>query len=302
MSDTELSVDAVGDLTLVVGWRVGRRIEGGRVEVTEEVAAHLRATAELAASDVTAREPKEYAADAHLEEEEIFVVPADDLEYENDLVAIVRAGTGLRRITAADLPGRRLLFYASVIGNDPEARTAFVRKSNPMMVAGVGRILTRLRQSLTTVEEPVFAFDQRVDLIVGPSGLVISNQAAFEQLFKDLPRLLQHIPEWLADVSAHLPIEANSIAELERRCKTDSRLRRRLQAIRDRGHLANVGLADIRAEAVRQGIDPDSVIVDGHLVVKGTTEASDLLKLLNEDLMTGGLSGERFAVERKARR
>jgi hypothetical protein len=296
------NASAEGALTLVVGWRAGRKkLDGGWIELTDDVASSLRGVAQAAMAELASREPKVYSFESHLEPEEFFTVPQTLLEYGNELLALVRSSSDLQKITASQLPGRPLLFYASVIGNEPETRTAFVRTANPVMAASAGRILTRLRGSLTALSEPVFSFDRRVDFIVTSDGIAVLNANSFDRLFRDMPAILERIPEWLHDVSAHLPIDDAALAELSERCEKDSRLRRRLQAIRDRGHLANVTLNDVRKEAERQGLDPNEVVRDGRLAVEGI-DAPTLLKLLNEDLMTGGLSGSRFSVDRKSPR
>lgn len=296
------NASADGALTLVVGWRAGRkRLDGGWIELTEDVANSLRGIAQAAMAALAAREPKAYSVDSHLEPEEFFTVPETLLEYGNELLTLVRSGSDLQKITASQLPGRALLFYASIIGDEPETRTAFVRTANPVMTASAGRILTRLRGSLTVLSEPVFSFDRSIDFVVTSDGIAVLKANSFDRLFRDMPAILERIPDWLHEVSAHLPIDDAALAELGERCEKDSRLRRRLQAIHDRGHLANVTLKDVRKEAERQGLDPNEVVRDGRLAVEGV-DIPTLLKLLNEDLMTGGLSGSRFSVDRKSPR
>lgn len=75
----------------------------------------------------------------------------------------------------------------------------------------------------------------------------------------------------------------------------------RLRAIYERGHLAELTIDDVRAEALRQGLEPDELIVDGELSLQNG-DAPTMLKLLNEDLMIGGLTGTRFEVDRKTPR
>lgn len=290
-----------GAITLVVGWRRGAHIDGARVELTVDVAAALRAVADTAAVQLEANRPKVYGGDSYLEDGEVFEIPIVGVLADNEIITIVRSGADLNPLTAGDLPQKPLLFYASVIGDDPAARTAFLRAANPVVVAGAGKIFTRLRSSLTTLSEPLFAFDRRIDLIIAPDELYVLNQKPFERLFRDLPEILERIPEWLAEVTTSLPLAPDGLADLQRHCERNSALRRRLRSIHDRGHLANVTLDQICEEALRQGIDPDLVIVNGWLTTKNV-DAGTLLKLLNEDLMVGGLSGARFEVDRKTPR
>jgi hypothetical protein len=49
------------------------------------------------------------------------------------------------------------------------------------------------------------------------------------------------------------------------------------------------------------GLDPTEFIVDGCLVFDRAS-VKDILKLLNEDLFRGGLTGQDFQVDRKSAR
>ncbi len=155
-----------GAVTLAVGWRQGKKILGGRVELTMEVADFLRTVASNAAQEIGERTDKPYSADSYLEQDEVFALPVASALIESDIIDIVRNSTALPRIRAGELPRKPLLFYATVVGDDPTARTSFVRATNPVVTAGTGRVLTRLAQSLTSVSEPVFALERRVDLAV----------------------------------------------------------------------------------------------------------------------------------------
>lgn len=290
-----------GAITLVVGWRHGKGIEGGRVDLTEDVAAYLRAVADAAADDVAQRDEKTYTGDSYLEDEEVFVLTGDAVPVDNDLVRIVQSAADLQRVAAKSLPKKPLLFHATVIGDDPDTRTGYVRTTNAVVTAGPGRMLTRLRESLSTIDEPVFTFDGRIDFVVSGTGVRVLNQKPFERLFRSIPEILERVPEWLADVATTLPLTPEGLADLQAHCERNSALLRRLRSIHDRGHLATVTLDDIREEAERQGIDPDTVVVDGALSTSNIT-AGTVLKLLNEDLMVGGLSGARFEVDRKTPR
>lgn len=290
-----------GAVTLAVGWRQGKKILGGRVELTTEVADFLRTVASNAAQEIGERTDKPYSADSHLEHDEVFVLPVASALIESNIIDIVRNATPLPRIGAGDLPRKPLLFYAAVVGDDPTARTSFVRATNPVVTAGTGRVLTRLAQSLTSVSEPVFALERRVDLAVTDDQIYVLNQATFERLFRDLPEVLDRIPDWLADATATLPMSASSLAALQERCEANGTLRRRLRAIYERGHLAQLTIDDVRSEAERQGLNAEALIVEGQLSLENV-DAATMLKLLNEDLMTGGLTGTRFLVDRKTPR
>ena len=290
-----------GAITLVVGWRRGTHIDGGRVDLTEDVSDYLRGVADRAAGQVAERSEKPYTGDSYLEDEEVFVLSGAAVPDNTEIIEHVRAASDLPRVAASSLPAKPLLFYAAVIGDDPDQRTAYLRTTNPIITAGPGRALTRLRQALSTIQEPIFSFDGRVDMIIGPATVFVLDQKPFERLFRNIPEILERVPEWLAEVTTSLPLAPEGLEDLQLHCERNSALLRRLRSIHERGHLAAVTIDDIRAEAERQGIDPDAVIEDGQLVTKHVSAAT-MLKLLNEDLMVGGLSGTRFEVDRKTPR
>lgn len=295
------TIPTTGPMTLVVGWRVGQGVETGRVSLTQGIGNQLRAACNEAVMEIADRDQKPYSADASLEAEEVMVVPRNSLEANHFLFGLVAHPTGANRVSAHNLPQKPMLFYACSIGHNAADRVGFVRNTNPHLTVKAGRFLGSLGDSLSRIDDTVFAFDDRMDLVVTPTSVVVLNLPSFERLFRDEPTLLAAIPDWVAEIAAHLPMADEAIAELDERSASDGRLRRRLLAIHERGHLATVTLADIRREATRQGIKQASIIRNGQLVID-QIDAGTLLRLLNEDLMTGGLSGTRFSVERKAPR
>jgi Domain of unknown function (DUF4868) len=295
------SIKTTGPMTLVVGWRSGNAVELGRVKLTAAVAKKLREFCVAAVDSLATREQKSYSAEATVEPEEYMTVPRTTLSEENAVLSTVQGATRFAPVNARHLPEKPLLFYACVVGRAASQRVAFVRNTNPHLNAKTGRFMTALGDSLATLNRKVFSFEAQIDLIVLPDEVLVLNWPSFERLFRDEPTLLAEIPTWLDEVAEYLPIEEAAVLDLKERCRSDGRLRRRLRAIHERGHLAHVTIDQLGDEAKRQGIEPSLVIRDGKLNVGGI-DAMTLLKLLNEDLMTGGLSGTRFSVERKAPR
>jgi hypothetical protein len=75
-------------------------------------------------------------------------------------------------------------------------------------------------------------------------------------------------------------------------------LRRRLQSIVERGHLATVTVADIRREMRKHGMKTADFIKNGKLTF-AQADAKLMLLLLNEDLFHGGLTNVPFQADRK---
>ena len=78
-------------------------------------------------------------------------------------------------------------------------------------------------------------------------------------------------------------------------------LSRRLRAINERGHLAHVDIAHVRAHIRALGLQ-EADFVDGNELVVDEADPMTLLELLNEDLFTGGLTDTGFRSERKSPR
>ena len=288
-------------LTLIVARRSNDRVVGGHVNVARDAAAALRKTAEDALLDLDRRIRRDYDPDALLEAGEYFVIPRSKLEDSFGVLELLDRGPAADLLTPDEIAERSQLFYASVIGKDPSARLAFVSKSNPARVARSGNFFTPQHEVLTHLQEDVFLFEDRVDLIVSAKAVVVFNQSAFEQWFRDTPALLEKVDEWIGGISAHLPLAGDGADRLAERARTDSRLRRVLYSIQSRGHLAKVTVDQVRRHVSAQGLDPDR-FVKGNELVFDDAEPATLLKILNEDLFRGGLTDEPFVADRKAPR
>ncbi len=172
---------------------------------------------------------------------------------------------------------------------------------NPYLSAKPGRLLSVLGESLDRLDQPVFIFDERFDLILTPEGLVILNTTGFEQLFRDVAVLRVAIPRWIGSITDKLPMDESSRQELEELAADNTRVRRRLRSLYERGYLKKVSIAALRREMRNQGLKPADFIKAGKLVVD-RARAQALLEVLNEDLFTGGLSGTPYRVDRKSSR
>jgi hypothetical protein len=182
-----------------------------------------------------------------------------------------------------------------------DRRLIFLRKQNPKRAADK-RVITFFSNRLEKIEEPVFIFDEGVDLVFDAEmNISILSLGVFNLLFKSTPEMLERIPAQVQEIAARLPMSNATVEFLGARAATDTRIRRRLQSIISRGHLINVDLPALRAEIERQGMRPDEFIKYGKLDVD-RADVADILKILNEDLFTGGLSGEHFEVARKSPR
>jgi hypothetical protein len=288
-------------LTLMVARRSGTNIIGGHVNVADAAAVDLRDNARLSLEHLDTLEERYYDPDALLEDGEYFLIPRNQVEDSFGVLAFLDRGPASDLLSPEEVARRPQLFYAAVIGSTPAERLAFVAKSNPAKLVHAGFFFTLRGDVFTKIDSDVFLFEDRVDMIVSRDNLVVLNQSAFEQWFRDTPALQERVQDWITGITDHLPIAEDGAARLADRARTDSRLRRTLFSIQARGHLPNVSIDRIRAHVAAQHLD-EARLLRGNELVFDQADPATLLKLLNEDLFLGGLTDEPFVVDRKSRR
>jgi hypothetical protein len=121
-------------------------------------------------------------------------------------------------------------------------------------------------------------------------------------LFRGAPELERRIPVWTRAITDHLPIAGGGAEILQDAATRNSRFARRLRAIYEAGHLEGIRIEQLREVAADQALDEASLFRDDQLVIDENSDTDMLLRFLNDDLFTGGLSGRRFAADRKKAR
>jgi hypothetical protein len=305
MSTLPADIAAAGDatsVTLQVAFRQRDTVVGGHLNVARDALAALRDRAQATLADLEPMERRDYWPDANLQAGEYYEIPRAAIEDSLGVLRLLDAGADTQLLAPEDLAGR-LLFYSVVVGADPARRVSFVSKSNPARELGRGIWLTRLTphsDTLTSVETPLFLFEDRVDLVVGPENVVVMNQLAFEQWFRESPAIGEHVQRWIGNIHEHLPLADDGVERLRGRAETNSRIRRLLRNISERGHLAGVSIERIRAHILQQGLE-ETTLLRGEQLLLGD-DPTPLLKLLNEDLFRGGLTDVPFVSDNKAPR
>lgn len=288
------------EISLIVAWRRGNTIESGEIRVADDVADHLRAAARETLEVLQTAELVPYTPETVIEPGEAVYVRDDALVAESPVTAAVLPDAPPDLLRARTLPERSLLLYAVNMDTD-QGPVAFVRKRNPQAVTRAGRMYALLGNALTSIEQPVFALEAGFDLLVGEHGVIATDINVFELLFRETDAVLARIPDWVAGIAAHLPLAGNGAEVLAEKARSNSRLRRRLRAIDERGHLRDVGIEAVRRHIQELGLAEDELIAGGEILVDDADPAT-LLYLLNEDFFTGGLTSSRFRSERKAPR
>lgn len=305
-------VDVADALTLVVGWKSGPKTQLRRVPLTEEVADAFRAGIAEVADGMEEREAERWTPDADVTAETYLVASREALGDKpelsalpfdaDDLASALMRAADVPELSADQLPAADLSFYAVVIGNDPDGRTVFLRRANPRRGLRRGKWFTSFGDALAKIEDPIFSFDDQVDLIFQEDVVLILSQTAFAMLFRSNHELAAQVPRWVKALKSHVPMTKKGAKRLQERALRDSRIKRRLEAIVTRAHLEDVSAEDLRAEMEALELDPDGLLDHKNRLTLEDEDIPEVLQFLNEDLFYGALTKEGFRADRKQAR
>lgn len=294
----ELDDRLEGALSLVVGHALDQGGDVRRVRLAATAADAFRGYGRDARTRIADGTTVEYTALAELQAGEHFLIEdPESLDELAELRATVLHAGDLTPISPMELDVS-IGFYAVGVGEGAE-RVAFIRRTDPRLVAKPGRLLAIGRERLESVDEQIFTFSNEFDLVVGTSWAVILNQVAFERLARETGIVERHVAHWITGITDSLAMDTDSVDRLRETALRDSRTWRRLRDIKRRGHLANVDLAQVAEYARAVELDPDTIVRDGALHFDPQARFG-FLHLLSEDLFKGALTGERFESQRKA--
>ena len=241
--------------------------------------------------------------EAHLTDDECIHVMRDVLRPTPPVLDVLDHAATLDLLSASTLPPKPLLFYAVIVGSAPDRYTAFLRKYNPYLSIKTGRFgfVSALGDRLARIEDPVFAFENRFDLVVTEEDIVVLSTKVYELLFRETEPLTERIPKYIGKIAASLNLDPQAEHDLQTLAAKSPRLQQRLRALSERDYIHRVTIDQVRAYIHKLGMDPERLIRDGQLVLD-STDPQLLLQVLNEDLYTGDLSGTSYAVDRKSAR
>ena len=295
---SDLSRKIEGAVSVVVARRSpGGGVDAEKLALAESAAEGFRDLCRETVASLQSRTSVEYTADAELGANEVFIL--DDkasLDELTDLRGLTTSAATLPTTAPRDLD-LTIQFYALVVGD--RSRLLLLRRTDPLIKYRAGRFLAIAGEQLQKLEDRAFSFAPGFDLVIADKWVVVLNQAAFERLFREIGIIDKHIATWVTGITDHLPMESTSLEALQGVARDDSRTWRKLREIHRRGHLANVGLDDVRRYAKGVGLDPKRVVQNGQLVFE-PAERFSFLHLLNEDLYKGPLTNATFEAQRKS--
>jgi len=191
-----------------------------------------------------------------------------------------------------------LALYGVHVGTD-DGQRVFVRRHTPQVNARSKHLFgSAIGNTLTRIDYPLIELDDNFDLVISPSGVVALNQKVFEDTFKYSEVLQQRIPGWVQDIASVFPMQEGVAEFLTTRGRSDSRIRRRLYAVNQRGHLKSVTMDALCQNIKELGLEGKFIKNDKLFVT--SEHIFDFMALLNEDFFTGGLTKDRFRSDRKS--
>jgi hypothetical protein len=285
-------------MSLVVVERHGRAFRDFEVRVAGTASAYLAEAWERTVDEFAAAQPVPYSPEVVIRPGEGRVLVIDeDLTQENEIVEVLLEDVDRPMRGPNEINPEHLYLYA-VVSTTNAGRIAAIKKQSPAKRAREGKRWALAHDELVLMEDDPWQLHPMFEILVGVDGSYAASVTAFEQLFRDAERLVEMVDDWVGDVAAALPMDADQREILIERSRESSRVRRRLRSIVHRGHLARVGIADVRRHVGAMGLPLAEFVQNGRLVVD-RANADQLLQILNEDLFVGGLTGDRFRSEGK---
>jgi hypothetical protein len=194
------------------------------------------------------------------------------------------------------------MFYAAVVGDDPDHRVAFVDKWNPYRAGMSGKLLTSFGDRLRRIDEPLLIFERSFDMVVTEDVIAVLDMRAFEDVFRDIDSMVERIPLWSGAAVTALPFNDDTAARFEALSAGGGRFAKQLRGMYERGVFERtITTAKLRAEMAHQKLDADRLIVDGKLALDDE-DIPIVLKLIDEKLYEGWLTETPWDVGTRSKR
>lgn len=288
---------AIGDAApyLILGWTENRRVVAGTYPITEDMADDLRIIAQQALDLIANIDMAEYDGPTVISHgEEGVWVPANRLNENSAIFAMLKSSDDLDLLTARDLEGRSLSFYAIGFGSDEDDRAFFVKRQARQYQA-TSQILAVLRGPLRPLRASVIALERNTDFILCDEGAVVFETRAFEKYVQDPEDVEAELDENLDAVGAQLPFDDETLEALKELGRKGTMLRLRVRSILGRDHFGELDISKVRAEFRRLKIPTRKFISDGRLKFP-MKSAQLVMKILDESAWRGGFSDNLYTT------
>ncbi|WP_457070848.1 hypothetical protein [Mycobacteroides abscessus] len=279
--------------TLIIAWRPTNRTHARMVQMDQKIAAALHGAAAQTLEAMTSGHP--YSPDIDIEDNTHLVASRTEL-LDVDLLAELERGASQN--TASEEQLRKTLLCYGVVVATNVGDAIFVRKANPIMSGEKKIRATLVGNLLGALEQPLFSFDGRFDVIITADLVYVLDKGRFELLFKDSEAVLAAVPEWVDELAETLPMTGDSKDHITTVLRRNSRLRTKFHSVTRQPFIAELSPEHLREKMQARGLDPDA-LMDGDELRFDAESTDVILKLLNEDLFQGMFSGREYSAGSK---
>ena len=290
---------------LLLGMREAGVLRVGQLSLDEDGPLR-RAISEVCAdilSEAEGREGAPWTAESGWERDEYRVVQHHQLALDSEVMQVLDQ-VQYPVMRPQEISSASVVFYAFILGEPaapsrPDSRLLLLKKRDPR--GGFGRkVVAVLTDALRKLDEAVVTFDRSADLLFAPGrGIVALNALPFESLFTDSPDLIERSPAVATAVAERLPLNAQSKTRFTRVGARKARVRRKLLMLHSATHLDTLTPTALRRELRRQSLVVSDFMDGNEINLTTDARVETLVKVLNEDLMTGPLSNKAFEIDRK---
>jgi hypothetical protein len=321
------TLDVEGDVTLIVAQRSGTNLKGHRLAMHADVAADVRGICRDTLAVLLARTPVPFADDLAFDAQHQYMLaspqalvahrlasgrgrtkaeasapPPDMIEMDPSARHVLDDASSLPDLDASHLGNKTFVFYAAVVGNDPDKRVAFIDKWNPYRAGLSGKLMTFFGDRLRRIEGPLLVFEREFDLVVSEGHIAVLDARAFEAVFRDIDSMKERVPVWSDAAVGSLPVDAGSADLIRSVAEKNARVAKQIRGLFERGAFTRKFETPIlREEMQRQGLDVDRLVVGNKLALE-EADIPLVLKLIDEKLYVGWHTATPWDVATRSKR
>jgi hypothetical protein len=320
------TIDVSGAISLVIARRSGKNFKGYRIAMHTDVEAELRTICNNTLASLSGRTGVAYSDDLALDVENQYMVvpstmlvahrpesrrgrraadaPAEPPQIEVDAGArkVLTEASSLQELHASELKNQSFVFYAAVVGDEPDHRVAFVDKWNPYKAGMSGQLTTFFGDRLRRIDGPLLVFERSFDMVVTDDTIAVLKARSFEEVFRDIDFMVDRIPVWSGAAVIALPLDDETAARFQVLSAAGGRFAKQLRGMYERGVFElTITTTKLRAEMTRQRLDADRYIVEGKLSLDDN-DIPIVLKLIDEKLYRGWLTETPWDVGTRSKR
>ena len=199
-------------------------------------------------------------------------------------------------VTATELKQRQPKLYAISKFADG-SRHVYVRATSPVKYPAKS-LKGYLSDSFSRVEKPLLVFDETFDFVIRGTEIIIFNPLAFERITNSPESAAAASQNLVRGLKELLPIDMVGLEVLEAFLGKNSHARRKAISLLNKPHARNLQLEKIQSVLAKHNLEHDDYLVENGIKFT-SSNARNLLSLLNDDVFTGDFSGIDYTAARK---